>query len=1506
MFFSWIVLLVGVVLICVGSSRMSAGKAALKAAQDQFNDAYLRGFRAGSESARGPGADQQVRGQRPAPTIMRPLPAPPGPGQQGPVPPSMPVQRAPGLGSALGAAPASALRPPAFSGQALPGQAMPGQALPGQALPTHAGQASPQLHVPAPARKAPVDRRAVLINVVLGAATFLLVVAAGLWVGTRLDPIGQGVALMALSAAFYAAGLVLHQRQPRLRPVALAFSISGLALLPIVGVAWWVQFPEQGPAAWLVVSAVGTVAYLFAAVRLDSRVVAALGVVFAASGAFTFGAAMRSGIAWYAASSTLLAVLLSLVATRWAHRLPRVLHQTFVVAHRLLVPSYLAVALCVFPWLRAQDSLIITASALLYYVVQRLLAPQRDRSLTRWGARAASIGVVLSAGAVAELPGNVMLRCAAVAVVLVAGQSVWALRRDGVSFARTTAPGTTTPGALAWAERGESRRTPAILMSVAAAFALCGTEVGQHVPRASAASFLDVSLNWSWYLVLAGVVVFTLVKAMSPALPVLWRMILLGGATLGAVIEPASSRPWAGAFLLFAVALVSALQWSRESGAAWRTGFGALALGAGLGSSGPLAADLAVTLGASDALRGNVMSLVWAVGALGLGTWRAAVAVSQRSETRGGRFHWGAGALLSAAVGAGSSLAVDWRAASPRGGRVGAHGLTFDAFGQHPDPLAVTGVMVAILALAVATVAATQLFLARGALRQHLPGQQLPGQQLPGENATEPAPYTLAPFALAPFALAAPAVVLGAVVGGAGDRVLVVLVAYLCAAGLCVAGSQVWGRSWSALGATAALLMGQWQVLSMTDAPGVVVLPITAAILLAGTVVATTGPRASWARVVSASVAGALILGPWAEALRTRLAISADAVQPVAFTLLLLLAVAAVLWHARVARQLGTPVAGVSVALLAVGLTALRAVDGQWSWWWGSQVLSAYPATELVFSWAAPALVLLAGASVKLWTRHCTRLGQASAWATAALLLPAFLLGPTVLAHQEGGLLMLIGAVLGAQAFAARSLALRSAQTPGSVLLLSTSRMMPVPAAGALLCGVCISIMGQTPLWLGWIAAAAVAVSAIPAMWAGQHVASNAGGAPGHGGYRRTFRRHGDDVISVAAPFLSLIILGAVVVAGPGVTVLATAAALAYLFLAATRAAWWMGLLAFGATACAAVQAVLDLSVGAQEPRSWILVHAVLLALLPAVLTRRVAMRGRVSAVESQLHRGAGWVAAGLLTLGAVTGLAAGHDPAWLAWAVVADLVLASQASWLLLRSKDQQRLHSVVDAGMALAALAVVRAAAVEGDLRVAPFWFLVVLAAVLIGTAWWRRAHKPSQQLRAWSAAAMLTLALFTVVLGTTGTDEEWARHAVLVALFALLLVTGAAFDDAAATWIGLAGLCVDVLVAARHQTVAMLFLLAVMLFGIATWLLLRKSRQAQHQAARPPVGPPLPPNQGLRQEQAPVQRPSLGGAMGQAVPPQSQAVPPNGHQPSLRRVQPNRPGPANPPPPASGRED
>lgn len=205
----------------------------------------------------------------------------------------------------------------------------------------HGRQFQPTLRQPespeaAAARKEKRDRQN--INVTLYVASLLLVAAGALFVGTSLPELLRFVAIWAITLLFYASGLIIQPRVPRLRPAAIAFTGTGLALVPVTGLAMYNFALHHGPTAWLVTSLLGTVAYIYAALRLDNKVLALLSLTFVVSTAWSGVAVLGGALVWYFTALIGVAILLTLgalVRPRW---LPPLYVRPLVMLHPFVVP----------------------------------------------------------------------------------------------------------------------------------------------------------------------------------------------------------------------------------------------------------------------------------------------------------------------------------------------------------------------------------------------------------------------------------------------------------------------------------------------------------------------------------------------------------------------------------------------------------------------------------------------------------------------------------------------------------------------------------------------------------------------------------------------------------------------------------------------------------------------------------------------------------------------------------------------------------------------------------------------------------------------------------------------------------------------------------------------------------------------------------------------------------------------------------------------------------------
>ncbi|XAS66454.1 hypothetical protein V3C33_13240 [Micrococcaceae bacterium Sec5.7] len=198
------------------------------------------------------------------------------------------------------------------------------------------------------ARRVKQDRQN--INMTLYIASLLLVAAGALFIGTNLPEMLRFAGVGAITALFYGAGFVLHARAPRLRPAAVAFAGTGLALIPVTGLAMYNFAVPNGPVAWLVTSLIGVVAYVVAAVRLESRVLVYLSLTFVVSTAWSGVSVLGGALVWYFTAMIAVAVLLAILALMRPRWLPPVYIRPLMDLHPFVVPA-VAVAVTFVPLL---------------------------------------------------------------------------------------------------------------------------------------------------------------------------------------------------------------------------------------------------------------------------------------------------------------------------------------------------------------------------------------------------------------------------------------------------------------------------------------------------------------------------------------------------------------------------------------------------------------------------------------------------------------------------------------------------------------------------------------------------------------------------------------------------------------------------------------------------------------------------------------------------------------------------------------------------------------------------------------------------------------------------------------------------------------------------------------------------------------------------------------------------------------------------------------------------
>ncbi|MCW2132102.1 hypothetical protein [Arthrobacter sp. VKM Ac-2550] len=240
------------------------------------------------------------------------------------------------------------------------------------------------------------------INITLYSASLLLVAAAALFIGSALPASARAVTIFAVTLLFYTAGLAVYTRAPRLRPAGIAFTGTGLALLPVAGLALYNFVLADAAGSWLLTALVGTAAYAYAAVRMQSQVVAYLSLPFFISIAWSAVAVLGGALAWYFTFSIALAATFSLVSYFRPRWVPGVYGAALVAVHRYLTPLAVLAAFFVGDQLQAGDNALLLAMAAGYYGAMLFTGGAQDKLANTYGLRItvtlAAMYLVVAAG----------------------------------------------------------------------------------------------------------------------------------------------------------------------------------------------------------------------------------------------------------------------------------------------------------------------------------------------------------------------------------------------------------------------------------------------------------------------------------------------------------------------------------------------------------------------------------------------------------------------------------------------------------------------------------------------------------------------------------------------------------------------------------------------------------------------------------------------------------------------------------------------------------------------------------------------------------------------------------------------------------------------------------------------------------------------------------------------------------------------------------------------------
>ncbi len=212
------------------------------------------------------------------------------------------------------------------------------------------------------------------INTALYMASFLLVIAAALFMQQDLTDGVKFAGVWFVTILFYASGLYVDKHYPKLKAAATAFIGTGLALLPFTGFALNFYILHDPAFCWMITSFIGLIGYIYAAVYLRSKTIAYFAIAFMVSLSTSSVASMNLALIWYFVALILLGSLLTFLAVYQPKYIPDYFAEPIEKTNSYIVPLTLLASLFAGSELALNEFSLISATCAIYYIAVALTA----------------------------------------------------------------------------------------------------------------------------------------------------------------------------------------------------------------------------------------------------------------------------------------------------------------------------------------------------------------------------------------------------------------------------------------------------------------------------------------------------------------------------------------------------------------------------------------------------------------------------------------------------------------------------------------------------------------------------------------------------------------------------------------------------------------------------------------------------------------------------------------------------------------------------------------------------------------------------------------------------------------------------------------------------------------------------------------------------------------------------------------------------------------------------
>lgn len=207
------------------------------------------------------------------------------------------------------------------------------------------------------------------LNIVLYVASFLVIAGAATLVSTTVDSITQLVILIIIFAIFYIPGIVLYKTVPKIKAAAIAFTGTGLAIIPFIGLSFYFLAQLPGPEAWVITSIIGLIANVIATIMMRSQVVSYFTIAFVLSLACSVVATVGVGIVWYFVVIIIVSIVCTVVTMLTSSAIPNVFSKAIMRTGQIATPSAIVASLFLIPFEGINLYSILFSLATIHYLL---------------------------------------------------------------------------------------------------------------------------------------------------------------------------------------------------------------------------------------------------------------------------------------------------------------------------------------------------------------------------------------------------------------------------------------------------------------------------------------------------------------------------------------------------------------------------------------------------------------------------------------------------------------------------------------------------------------------------------------------------------------------------------------------------------------------------------------------------------------------------------------------------------------------------------------------------------------------------------------------------------------------------------------------------------------------------------------------------------------------------------------------------------------------------------